>query len=113
MIYKLTREEALKYHRQMWSDMQKELGDEPSHVDRVDFKYDWCKKHFPNEYVCNDCFLCEYNIQHGEELCEDACLIDWTDSTGKNTGCFGSGTDYAKSPISVILALPERKVEGK
>ena len=24
---KLTREEALKYHRQMWGDMQKELGD--------------------------------------------------------------------------------------
>lgn len=114
MIHKLTREEALKYHRQMWSDMRDALGDEPSHVDRVDFKYDWCKKHFGNEYVVNACILCEYfsqNLTDPLESCTDRCLIDWTDSTGKNTGCFGSGIDYAKSSISVILALPERKEE--
>ena len=117
MIHKLTREEALKYHRQMWSDMQKELGDEPSCCERADFKYDWCKKHFPNEYVVNACFLCEYVSQNNTGTlasCVDKCLIDWTDSAGINTGCIGNrGIIYSKSPISVILALPERKEEGK
>lgn len=32
---KLTREEALKYHRQMWSDMQRELGDYPKAAERI------------------------------------------------------------------------------
>ena len=45
MNQKLTKEEALKLHRQMWSDMQKELGDNPSYFERLDFKDEWCKKH--------------------------------------------------------------------
>ena len=45
MKQKLTKEKALKLHRQMWEDMQKELGDNPSYFERLDFKHEWCKKH--------------------------------------------------------------------
>ena len=48
---KLTKEEALRLHRAMWSDMQRELGDNPSPSERLDYKGEWCEKHFPNEYI--------------------------------------------------------------
>ena len=114
MIRKLTREEALMYHRQMWTDMRDVLGDNPSPFERTDFKFDWCKKHFPNEFVLNDCFLCEYFAQNDPDpfaSCEEKCLIDWTDSTGKDAECYVGEVKYTRSPISVILALPERKEE--
>ena len=34
----LTREQALEYHRQMWRDMQKDLGDRPDWDDRMFYK---------------------------------------------------------------------------
>lgn len=108
---KLTREEALKYHYEMWADMQEKFGDNPSYADRKNFKSEWIFKHFPNEDVFNDCFLCEYceNCQNGS-----GCLIDWgfnplTDSYG----CIDGKTSYETSPISEILALPERKYIAK
>ena len=56
----LTREEALKYHRMMWTDMQTALGDKPSFRQRDAFKQEWCKEHFPEEKIESHCFLCEY-----------------------------------------------------
>ena len=107
---KLTREEALKYHRQMWSDMQKELGDKPSFGDRMDFKHKWCKEHFPNEEIEASCFLCEY-VNHHEYGC-DCCPIKWDDNYDDDC-CSGDGVNYEYSPISVILALPERKLSDE
>lgn len=101
---KLTREEALKYHRQMWSDMQKELGDEPNAIERLRFKLEWCMKHFPGEKISSNCFLCEY-----ADDC-DKCPIKW-DVDYDNANCEGFVVNYLYSPISEILALPERKVE--
>ena len=100
---KLTREEALKYHRQMWSDMQKELGDRPNAAQRLRFKRDWCMKHFPDEHISANCFLCEY--AYG---C-DRCPIKW-DVDYDNATCEGFVVNYLFSPISVILALPEREL---
>ena len=44
----ITRENALKLHRQMWSDMQRDLGDCPSLNDRLKYKGQWCREHFGN-----------------------------------------------------------------
>ena len=38
---KLTKKEALKLHKQMWTDMQNKLGDMPSAPDREMFKMKW------------------------------------------------------------------------
>ena len=57
---KLTREKALELHRKMWSDMRKELGDNPTVADRTIFKMNWCEKWCEEngfEDVINDCFF--------------------------------------------------------
>lgn len=98
----LTREKALELHRQMWIDMQKDLGDCPTPTDRVVYKKDWCLEHGYN--ICNDCFLCEYDVQHNDDTTKCDCLIEWKYDT-----CFRNGY-YVEAPISEILALPEREV---
>lgn len=108
----LTREEALKLHRQMWTDMQNDLGDVPDGKDRESYKAYWCYEHgFGN--IKNYCFLCEYS--HGKSpwfchccpvkwptqygTCISHTLVDWTKL---------GGDYYQIAPISEILALPER-----
>jgi hypothetical protein len=98
----LTREEALKLHRQMWNDMQKNLGDCPKTADRMGYKREWCLEHGYN--ICNDCFLCEYNKQHNSDAKCCDCLIEWKYDT-----CYRNEY-YYEAPISEILALPEREV---
>ena len=98
----LTREEALKLHRQMWTDMQKDLGDCPNPGERVEYKADWCLEHGYD--ICNNCFLCEYDLQHSADTKRCDCLIEWKyDNCIRNRYCY-------ETPISEILALPERKV---
>lgn len=96
---KLTKEEAIFYHRQMWSDMQKELGDNPNETDRIHFKKDWVCSHFPEERIFNNCFLCEYTSF--KRLDCDKCPIKWNGDY--------CGTYYIRAPISELLALPERE----
>ena len=93
----LTRERALELHRQMWSDMQKTLGNDPAPWKRVQFKDVWVNEHFPNTVICNDCFLCEY--VNNENLGCRNCPIKW--SSGY------CGNYYLIASISEILALPE------
>lgn len=100
---KLTREEALKLHRQMWTDMQKDLGDCPDRVGRSMYKMEWCQKHFPDDNIEADCFVCEYAVKNDIE-CAD-CPIDWGGSS-----CISGIVTYCHSPINEILALPEREV---
>ena len=124
----LTREKALALHRQMWTEMQEKLGDCPSAIDRDGFKADWCKEHFPNHNINNDCFLCEYvNHYHcTTKYCLTRCPIDWESLkkySYQTTGCCAvyneyDGDDddedneiYCAAPISEILALPEREVK--
>ena len=116
----LTKEKTLELHRQMWSDMRDELGDNPSFDERFEFKRDWVKEHFPSETVIHYCFLCEYAI--GKEgvhtnVCSAVCAycpLKWTAKYVRNT-CEGYSAldatpacDWRFSPISDILALPER-----
>ena len=124
----LTREEAVKLHRQMWTEMQEKLGDCPSAKDRDNFKADWCKEHFPNHSILNDCFLCDY-VNHdfaSTTYCLNRCPIDWeslkkysyqtTDCCAVYKEYDGDDDDeeneiYYTALISEILALPEREVK--
>lgn len=108
---KLTREEALKLHRQMWTDMQTALGDNPSLKERCEFKIRWCEAHFPNEEIGCHCFLCEYVSKNYNDDC-DYCPIKWDDNYD-NDCCAYDGVTYGYSPISEILALPEREVDDE
>ena len=113
----LSKEEALRLHRKMWSDMQKEFGDCPSAGTRVEFKEDWCNSH--GYKVRSDCFLCEYDYQVGGRSCKN-CPIDWSSlSTNQLDRCYAEYKGvvnnvfdvaiFLAAPISEILALPERK----
>lgn len=97
----LTREGALELHRQMWSDMQKTIGDNPMPWKRVHFKENWINEHFPNAEISNNCFLCEYVGNEDLSCCN--CPIKWP-----NGYC---GNYYLVESISKILALPEREIE--
>lgn len=107
---KLTREEALKLHRQMWNDMQRDLGDCPGYHERIMYKREWCGT---NEYfgVFDNCFLCEW-IRQNKISC-DGCPINWNFDGQNKRGnyCMYGTIDYGISPISEILALPESEVE--
>lgn len=104
MDRKITKEAAIALHRQMWSDMKDALGNRPGSYARMEFKRRWCEIN-GYEDVCADCFLCEYVEQNKSTKggCPSACPIDW----GK--GCMRGDVKYSSSPISEILALPERK----
>ena len=110
----LSKEKALELHRQMWSDMQKELGDCPSANNREAFKIEWCNKHFQDESIFHNCFLCEYAIDCNR------CPINWSSLSlhqldrcyAKYKGVVDSVPDAAiflTAPISEILAIPERE----
>lgn len=104
---KMSEEMAIRLHRMMWSDMQKELGDCPYPEERFRFKADWIHKHFPSESITNYCWLCEYAssvANHGVfEPCCKHCPISWPERH-----CNTSVFSYAKAPISEILALPAK-----
>ena len=107
----LTREKALTLFREMWSDMRNELGDNPDYDQRIDYKYKWVNEKFPREYVKHDCFLCEYVKRKDMDSCK-RCPIDWGHDGIYDNACeklCGPGVDWRKSPISEILALPERE----
>lgn len=101
----LTRENAVKLHRKMWGDMRIALGNNPSSSDRAVYKQKWCTENFPNKKIINDCFLCEYAVRRDETAPCHYCPIDWGSG-----GCVTGNVSYDRSPISEILALPEREV---
>lgn len=111
---KLTREEALRLHRQMWIDMQNKLGDTAIGCDaddirrRTRFKTKWCKEHFGDDYeIFNECFLCEYVRERSKFGMEcSICPIDWGEGY---CPCENNVITWFGSPISEILALPERE----
>ena len=107
MTERLTKERAIELFRQQWSDMQDRIGENPDILNRELFKIMWVDEHFPGEEVDANCFLCEYVMQQDREgvgNC-DFCPIEWPGGY-----CTAPGsTDCYESPISEILALPERK----
>lgn len=111
----LTRREALSLHRQMWKDMQRDLGDTPNFESRAEYKRNWIKEQFPDiakdvcEYdiIRNNCFLCEYA---GEPYGRCECLIQWPE--GRCEELFADDEDnWTDMPISRLLALPVKGEE--
>lgn len=109
----LTRERALELHREMWTDMREELGDNPDGEDREAYKGRWCRKHgFGN--TKSYCFLCEYSHDKSPWFCRN-CPVKWPTYAGVCTshtledGTELEGDYYLVAPISEILALPERE----
>lgn len=111
----LTREEALRLHRKMWTDMQKELGDCPTTVGRAIYKREWLRKRGYTD-VLFSCFLCEYarsEYDEGSSYCL-LCPIDWSPlSANRSNWCTApyrraNDSIYGNAKISEILALPER-----
>ena len=105
----LTREEALKLHREMWTDMLRDVGENPSLGERVNYKLEWCVKRFPDVYILNNCFLCEYDSQLDDFDCK-LCPIDWGMDGEKMGDCEKGPNKYYEIPISQLLALPEKEV---
>ena len=92
---KLTKEQALELHRQMWSDMQNSLGDYPWSDEREDYKQEWCEDHFPNEDISFYCFLCEYND-----------INDFEDGSWVNvTGEITKGDYHGDMPIIKVTEI--------
>ena len=99
----MTKEYAVFLHRRMWMDMQRDLGDNPYPSERADYKWKWCKKHFPHKIIDNGCFLCEYT-RGKDDRCEEICPIIWAGGD-----CMANGSCYRTMPISKLLAQPMRK----
>lgn len=57
-----TREEAIKWHRRMWTEMGVIEGDNCHIYARVWFKQRYVRENFPGVDVTNDCFLCNYAL---------------------------------------------------
>jgi hypothetical protein len=116
---RINREEALCLHREMWEDMRKELGDNPTPRQRFEFKCTWLDVRGYSGVECA-CFLCEYAGFNGAIMKCNKCPIDWTTlASDKNDELLGTccasyytGTPampiHKFAPISEILALPER-----
>lgn len=115
----LTRKEALRLHREMWTDMQKELGDSPTTADRLVFKREWLKKHGYTD-VLHSCFLCEYVFNKNDKVSYCLlCPIDWSPLSANMSNYCTSPYRQSKSchndsihgnaPISEILALQEKE----
>lgn len=113
----LTKEEAVAFHIEMWTDMKEALGDDPRADARKAFKKKWCEEHFPVKKICNDCFLCEYAVPMARstgnynDACVMFCPIDWGKAGLVDccSECEDGGEFYEHAPISKILALPERE----
>lgn len=101
-MLKLTKDKAIELHRQMWTDMQRELGNCPTAYQRVKYKEKWCEEHYPDYDIVSNCFLCEYTFHVLRFGCKK-CPIVWS-----HNHC-GFDDYYLEAPISKILELPERK----
>lgn len=105
MTERLTKARAIELFRQQWSDMRDRIGENPSIYERDRFKVMWVDEHFPGEEVDCSCFLCEYDMQQENGGGCDFCPIKWPGGC-----CVSAGhINCLDSPISEILALPERK----
>ncbi len=120
-LMKLSKKEAIKLHREMWTDMQEELGNKAEADDsRWQFKAMWCAEHFPNINIKHNCMLCQYAIQTAlKQLDENDdgldlnycqfCPIDWPhEDNVEEYFCERGDITWDYSDISDILALSER-----
>ena len=108
MVVGLTDAEFLYLHKWLWSDMQRDLGDNPSPSDRIDYKDSWCTER--NLNIPHNCFLClnaqRYDPKRGYARNCDQCLVVWPDGN-----CYSMGF-FLFRKISDILDLPTRGLDS-
>lgn len=103
----LSREDALKLHHQMWTDMQRDLGNKPSRHARITYKYNWCKERGYRPLY--NCFLCQY-VMEQEDISGvkdphcTKCPIDWPGGD-----CGSEECNFLVVPVEDILKLPEKE----
>ena len=117
-----TREEALKYHREMWSKIREKYGNNATNPQRWKVKREYLSS---KGHECdNNCYLCDYAVEEQEKNWVDdfctLCPIDWSaladeddPERGKCIALYKNGYDSINkcAPIDEILALPEREVK--
>lgn len=105
MMVELTDAEILCLHKWMWSDMKRELGDNPRPTDRTYYKRIWCTEHKLN--IPHNCFLClnaeRYDPKLGVKQECDQCLVKWPAEK-----CY-SDYFFLFKRIGDILNLPTRE----
>ena len=116
LVEALTSEEAIQGTISMWSDMLRDLGENPSEKQRFVYKLHWLTEHGysfvgPFRMPENECFLCErarivWMDVIGLSCKCSCCPIEWP---GKEVidsyepKCVGHEVDYRKAPLSDIL----------
>lgn len=116
-----TKEEALKYHREMWGKIREEYGNNATKQQRWEAKTEYL--HSKGHVCANNCYLCAYSIEEkSKNRVSDCCIlcpIDWSTladeediDRGTCVALYKNGYDciYQCAPIDEILALPEREV---
>ena len=115
-----TKEEALKFHRDMWGKIKEKYGNNASNLQRWKVKRDYLRS---KSHACiSNCYLCDYSVEEKQKNWVDNCCIlcpiDWSALADENDPYYGSCTAlykngydciYKCAPIDEILALPERK----
>lgn len=112
----LTSESAIQSTIYMWTDMQRDLGENPDARERCVYKWHWLIDHGystvgPFRIPENECFLCErarlvwLDIIGLTSKCS-CCPIDWPEKEVADEfepKCVGHEVDYLKAPLSDIL----------
>lgn len=139
----LTREEAIRYHREMWNWIADQIEKE-GHVQLISrLKDSFIYKNFPGVFIRHDCFCCHYaqyqSVNKDNDMCEN-CPLDWGNPYKKNyfdcekeciqknkdsdenglyehcheLYCLGDNNWKHQSELARRIAnLPEREVEGE
>lgn len=101
----LSREEAIRKHREMWNWIAERIKERKRLVDVVELKREYVEQH--NESVSYNCYLCDYciDMQGGVKFkrCK-YCPLDW-ESDGDEDGLYQCLENYEEDG-------PYRKVEG-
>ena len=107
----LTKSRAVELFRRQWTDMQRDLGDDPSPEQRSRYKKKWIREKFPGRTVTCGCFLCEYVARRHNGECSK-CPIKWPKDVDEGPRCQGypiPETDWRFAFLSEILALPVKE----
>ena len=71
----LTKEEAISYHRKMWNWIADRLEDHNgTKKDIFQYKEKYIEKNFPDKFVYNHCFCCQYAKQQVDDDIRNFCI---------------------------------------
>lgn len=94
----LSREEAIRKHREMWNWIADRIKERKQPVKIYNLKHEYVKQH--DECVIYNCYLCKYCIgmlEEGEDWLDRCkyCPLDW-ESDGDEDGLFQCLVDHGE-----------------